>query len=137
MEGKVLIIDGNVNFLYGLETKLVVSGTDTITCDGTGYVNDIIHTIRQEKINFIIADLELPDFNGLDVLERIKSESDFSQIPFFVYTFLNDESIKIKAQNLGAMYYFLKDDIGMDEFLIKLQKILSNQNKIKNFKYEN
>jgi DNA-binding response OmpR family regulator len=137
MGGKVLIIDGSINFLYGLETKLIISGIDAITCDGTGYIEDIMHTIRQEKINFILSDLELPNFNGLDVLKWIKSESDFSQIPFFVYSFVADDAVKARARNLGANHYFLKDNIGMDELLIKLQKILLNQNKINSFKYEN
>jgi DNA-binding response OmpR family regulator len=133
MVSKALIIDGNANFLYGLETKFVVSGIDVLTYDGTGYVEDIMQLLRQEKINFIISDLELPNFNGLEALEKIKAEPTFSQIPYFIYTFINDEKVKIKSLNLGANYYFLKEEIGLDEFSLKVKKILFNQEKIKRF----
>lgn len=136
IDRKALIIDGNANFLYGLETKFVISGFDVHTYDGTGHVDDIMQLLRQEKINFIVSDLELPNFKGLDALEKIKGEPIFSQIPYFIYTFIDDEKIKIKSLNLGANYYFLKAEIGLDEFSAKVNKILLNQEKIRNFIYE-
>jgi response regulator RpfG family c-di-GMP phosphodiesterase len=137
MNGKVLIVDGHVNYLFGLERKFIVSGIDVVKCDGTGNIEYVLHLLRQNKISFIISELKLPNFHGLEILEKIKSDPDFSQIPYFIYSFVDDEKTKTRAQKLGANHYFLKDEIGLDEFLMKVQKILSNQNKIKNFKYEN
>jgi DNA-binding NarL/FixJ family response regulator len=137
MIDKVLIIDGDVNFLYGLERKFAISDINVITCDGSGDIEDILHILRQEKIYFIILDLNLPKYNGLEVLEKIKAEPNFLPIPFFIFTFNNDKQTKDRAKNLGVSHYFLKADLGLDEFIIKVQKILFNQNKIKNLMYEN
>jgi len=134
---KILIIDGNANYLYALEAKLVVSGAEVLTHTGTGKLIEITKILQTEKVDSVILELDLPDFDGQKVLYEMRNEPRTSSLPVFIYTFTDDEKKRKALDILGAPYYFNKGEIGQDEFIGKIHKILINKEKLKNLKSKN
>jgi two-component system, chemotaxis family, response regulator Rcp1 len=64
----------------------------------------------------ILLDLNLPKIDGREVLNIIKSEEEFKQIPVIVLTTSKSEEDIWKAYNLHANCYITKP-IDMEEFL--------------------
>lgn len=64
--------------------------------------------ILAEKLDFdvVVADLTLPDSTGLDTFTQLKGT--ISGIPIIVLTGIEDRTVSLKAMELGAANYLLK-----------------------------
>ena len=69
-------------------------------------ISDAERELARNRPDCVLLDLNLPDANGIDALERI-SESD-PAIPIVVLTGLNDEHFGISAVASGAQDYLVK-----------------------------
>ncbi|HEY9686515.1 MAG TPA: response regulator [Coleofasciculaceae cyanobacterium] len=62
----------------------------------------------QEQPQVIVLDLKLPKVNGLEVLERIRSDPRTAFIPVVVLTSSKEEEDKFRAYQLGTNAYVRK-----------------------------
>ena len=88
----------DINIQYNL--TVVNDGEDAMT-----YLN------KQKKIKLpdvILLDLNLPRKNGHEVMEEIKNDEIFEQIPVVVLTVSQDEEDVLKALDLKMNYYINK-----------------------------
>ncbi len=60
----------------------------------------------------IIADINMPRMNGLELLRKIRGSDEYRDSIVFVLTTSNDEQDKIDAYNLNVAGYMLKSDMG-------------------------
>ena len=127
---KIYIIEDDANLWYGLQAKFSAEGFKVQTDTGNGYVLEIINRIKVNPPDFIILDLILPNFDGFNLLGAIKKDKEIKDIPVFVFTSLSDQDGKSRGLNLGADYYFIKDDFSIDGFVGKVGKIIKNKEKI-------
>jgi DNA-binding response OmpR family regulator len=64
-----------------------------------------LSSTQSEHFDVIILDLNLPDIDGMDVLQRIRA---FSNIPVVVLTVREKMEDKLKGLSLGADDYIVK-----------------------------
>jgi len=64
-----------------------------------------IDMVKSRPFDIIILDLNLPEIDGLEVLERIRS---FSDIPIVILTVREKIEDKLKSLSLGANEYIVK-----------------------------
>lgn len=64
----------------------------------------------------ILMDLKLPIFNGLEVLQRLKSHETFQRIPVVVLTSSKEDRDIQKAYKLGANSYIVKP-VNFEKFI--------------------
>lgn len=126
---KILLVEDDVNLLYGLQAKLRMEGFETITNEGLDK-SDVLEKIVTLKPDYIILDIILPKMNGLDLLKVVKAMPEISRIPVFIFTNLSDDDSRQQAIRLGADFYLLKIDFNLDEFVDKFKTIITNQEKI-------
>jgi two-component system KDP operon response regulator KdpE len=74
-----------------------------------------LRTATTEKPDLIILDLNLPDLDGSEVLERIRS---WSNVPIIVLSIQSDEHEKVRLLKLGADDYVVKP-FGISELLAR------------------
>ncbi len=129
MTKKLFIIEDDANLLYGLKAKFSLDGFQVESDSGSEELEEIIKRIKVLKPNYIILDLILPKVDGFSVLSSLKSNSETSGIPVFVFTNLSDEDSRLKSENLGSDHYFIKSDFTIDEFVGKINKIIKNLEK--------
>lgn len=72
--------------------------------------------------DLVILDLGLPDIDGLDFIEQVRSDSD---IPIIVLSARTSEGDKVKALDLGANDYITKP-FGTNELLARVRVALRN-----------
>ena len=63
---------------------------------------------NDDKLRMILLDLRLPKVDGLEVLQKIKSDSQTKNIPVVILTSSAEEFDIVKGYNLGVDNYILK-----------------------------
>lgn len=92
--------------------------------------------LQKENIDIVICDYDLPDENGLQLCQKLRSKPNLLSIYFIMITALSDQQIKIKALE-SCVDDFIQKPIEVDEFIARLRsavRILSLQTKLKNDK---
>lgn len=102
METKILIIDSDKSFVKGLQYSLEQEGY-SMDISHTG--KDIIEKIRKNKYDLVLLDLVLVDFNGLNLCQDIRVDS---QVPLIIITEKDEDINKILALEYGADDYLIK-----------------------------
>jgi two-component system, NtrC family, sensor kinase len=115
----VLIIDDSDELRSLLESILPFGGYQTISA-GTG--SEGLSLAVQEKPDAILVDLELPDMNGLKVLETLARQR--AVIPTIMMTGYGSEGIAARALRLGAFGYLIKP-FTTEEVLSSVEKALN------------
>jgi two-component system, NtrC family, response regulator AtoC len=99
----VLIIDDEENIRKYLGQSLTRDGFEVHTAQ---YGKEGINLLMQKHMDVILLDLNLPDINGLEVLEELK-KIDVESI-IIIITAYGDISSAVNAMRLGAYDYLTK-----------------------------
>ena len=70
--------------------------------------NKLYEMLDNVKPDLILLDVNMPHCDGFEILEGLKAESDFSDIPVIFLTSQNDKNYVKKAMCLGASDFYLK-----------------------------
>ena len=102
---KVLIIDDEHDVLTMYQERLAAEGFEVLTADNGQKGLDLAFS---QAPDVILLDIIMPKFNGLDVLQMLKSRSETKDIPVYLLTNLPEEASGEKAKQLGASGYLVK-----------------------------
>ncbi len=103
---KVLIIDDHPVFCQGL--SLVFSKIPDIKISGEAYDgNEALEKIEKEEFNVVFLDISMPNFNGLEVLKRIKKLR--PQLPVLMLSMFPEEQYALRSVKAGAAGYLTKE----------------------------
>lgn len=117
---KVLIIEDD-SFLQGLEaTKIIKSGYE-VTSAQNG--EEAMKKIMEPGINIILLDLLLPDFDGFQILKKIKETEATKNIPVIVFSNLSETKDVEKAISLGATKFMIKSNFSLEELIEQIKKL--------------
>jgi DNA-binding response OmpR family regulator len=126
---KIFILEDDVNILYGLESQLSASDFVVESSEGEEEPEELLNNMRKFAPDYLILDLILPKLDGFDIIKRIKADDELSDLKIFIFTDLSDEDSKRRSLDIGAEYYFIKEEFDTYEFAEKVRKIINNQEK--------
>lgn len=117
---KVLIIDDEVHIVELLKFNLQTSGYNTIySYDGfDGFIK-----AKEEKPNLILLDWMLPNISGIEVLKKIRQDSDLKNTPVIMLTAKNMEDDKVEGLEIGADDYITKP-FSVKELLARITSVM-------------
>jgi two-component system response regulator AtoC len=118
---KILIIDDDESTRETLRLYLAEVGYATFAA-ATGAEG--LDLWKRENPELIISDVNLPDANGLELMERMK-ESD-PNLPVIIITAFDDMKSTIAAMQKGA-YDYLEKPIDINRLKISIQRALENR----------
>ena len=77
----------------------------TLAYDG----REALETLEREgDVDLVLLDLMMPELSGLDVLQRIRSDARFKDLPCIILTAAGQEAQHRKAMELGASEFLTK-----------------------------
>ena len=103
---RVLLIEDNPGDARLIREQLAEAGTAQFRMELIGSLAGSFTRLDKGEIDLILADLGLPDSQGLDTLVRLHQRA--SSIPIIVLTGLDDQTIGDKAVLSGAQDYLVK-----------------------------
>lgn len=127
---KIFIIEDEVNLLYNLESHFNVDQFIVESSQGDEELEELIDRLKGFMPDYIVLDLILPKIDGFEIIKRLKDEEELMDIPIFVFTDLSDEDSKARSLQMGAEYYFIKEELDSYQFAEKVKKIINNQGKL-------
>jgi DNA-binding response OmpR family regulator len=118
---KLLIVDDEPYTVDMLQTFLQINGYETV---GALNGEDGLVLVRVEQPDIVILDLMLPDIEGFEVCERIRSYPPTTNLPVLIISARNDAAAKERARAAGANGYLVKP-VQFAELLSELNRLLS------------
>ncbi len=102
---KILVVDDSSTV-----RKLIINilkGADYETVEAVDGV-DALEKLAQEDIDLIVADLNMPRMNGLELIRTIRKDPIYSDIPIVMLTTEGSEEDKKRGFEAGANVYLVK-----------------------------
>jgi two-component system, OmpR family, KDP operon response regulator KdpE len=109
---KVLVIDDEAQIRRFLRAGFELHGFTVLEANDASLG---LKTATMNAVDLIILDLNLPDLEGSEVLERLRS---WSNVPVIVLSIQADEHEKVRLLRLGADDYVVKP-FGISELLAR------------------
>lgn len=102
----VLVVDDHAIFRSGLK-RLLSDEPDIQVLAEARSGREALATIRQQRFNVVLLDINLPERSGLDVLEQIRQE--LPKLPVLMLSMYPEEQYSMLALKNGANGYVAKD----------------------------
>ncbi len=83
-----------------------------------------VELVQTRKPDILLLDLVMPDVNGFEVLESLRSIESTQHLPIVVLTSSSDAETKLKALELGATD-FLAKPVDPSELVLRVRNILT------------
>ncbi len=105
MSDKVLVIDDEKDLLRIVSYSLQKWGYEAITANNG---QEGLEKIAAEKPDLILLDAAMPVMNGFELLQQIRSNPDWKDIPVIMLTAQSDPKTITSAAAFGIMDYVTK-----------------------------
>ncbi|MDD4409823.1 MAG: response regulator [Candidatus Pacebacteria bacterium] len=105
---KVLFIEDDPIQIMVMGSKFKLEGIDYVSA---GNCKESLAVAIEESPDIILLDILLGGENGLDVLEKIKSNQKIKDIPVIVFTNYAEKSSMEKAKKIGAVDFIIKSGV--------------------------
>ena len=103
----VLIVDDSPSIRRQTQKIVAAAGLRTITANSGADALELLLNGTIEP-DLILSDVEMPNIDGWEMLEYIKTDDNFGHIPVVLVTSLDSEEHQLRAAELGASGYVIK-----------------------------
>ena len=120
---KVLMIEDNLD-IQDIVAQVLKHGLSEVDFITTILGKEGVQLVKKELPDLVILDLGLPDIDGYQVLQQIRS---FSNVLVMILTVRGEEEDRIKGLEAGADDYIVKP-FSAREFLARVKALLRRSN---------
>lgn len=114
---QILIVDDDPHTLDILSRWLAREGYLTVRAD-SGIT--CLERLAQERVDVIVLDVMMPDMDGLQVCERLRTHDTWRDIPVMLLTAKDDIETRARGMTLGVSEYLTKP-VNKQELLMRLK----------------
>jgi DNA-binding response OmpR family regulator len=118
---RVLLVEDESNMAKGLAMVMREEGYDVDLSD-TG--RSAIEKFGRRPFDLLVADLRLPDIDGMDVIQHVRKERPSTKV--IVITGYPSVSSALKAVKMGASDY-LRKPFSDDEFMVSVKSVFAER----------
>jgi DNA-binding NarL/FixJ family response regulator len=111
---RVLLVEDNPGD-FRLIQEMFKESKATIELKWTGQLSTGLANLKEEMFDVVLADLGLPDSQGIDTFKKIHDQA--LQTPIVVLTGLDNNGLAMRAVREGAQDYLVKGQIDSDLLL--------------------
>lgn len=114
---RILVVDDEVALNQLVSTNLMLEGYDVLAAyDGA----EALRIMQADEPDLVVLDVMMPDMDGFEVLQQIRS---FSTVPVIMLTARIRIADKVKGLTSGADDYVAKP-FSMEELLARIEAVL-------------
>jgi len=124
MDGKTILIVEDESLLGNLlKQRLEHEGFNVVWCkDG----EEAIASLRNTKPDLILLDIILPKISGFELLETMQADPQIERAPVIITSNLGQDSDVARGQSLGAIEYFVKAKVSIEELVDHVKTMVNN-----------
>jgi signal transduction histidine kinase len=101
---KIIAVDDSLEYLVALKNTL----KDIYGVYPCPSASEMFELLKSIKPDLILLDVEMPDMNGYEAIEKLKSDEQYLEIPVIFLTNMSGEQNEIEGLKLGAVDYVHK-----------------------------
>lgn len=118
----ILLVDDDMTLREMYTERLKAEGYGVMTArDG----EEALQMATDNHPNVILLDIMMPKINGLDVLKKLKDQSETKDIPVIVLTALIQDQERKEAMTRGANDYIVKSETMPGEVIEKVHTLIN------------
>jgi two-component system chemotaxis response regulator CheY len=108
MNYDVLVVDDSKAALFMFKKIMTLSGAPVANVWTAENGIEAIRVLEDHKAHLIMTDINMPEMDGFQLIEHLKKDSRFRDIPIIVITTEGRDKYIEKAKQLGAVDYIKK-----------------------------
>lgn len=117
----ILLVDDDITLREMYAERLKAEGFQVVTAqDG----EEALAKATESHPNIILLDIMMPKINGLDVLKRLKEQTETKNIPVIVLTALIQDRERMESVTRGADDYIVKSETMPGEVIAKVHALI-------------
>ena len=101
----ILIVDDNVDLIAFTKEYFEQKFKDVYTANNG---KEALCVIRDHSIDIVVSDIMMPEMDGYELCQEVKSNLEYSHIPIILLTAMNEEGCKRLGYKMGADAYVPK-----------------------------
>jgi ActR/RegA family two-component response regulator len=121
MPPNILVMEDDLNVAKGLEMVLTEEGYE-VNLAGTGAL--AMKAFREKKFDLLVADLRLPDINGMEIIKQVKEQKPDTEV--IVITGYGTTATAVEAMKIGV-HDFLPKPFTEDQIKNSITEALRTQ----------
>lgn len=123
---KILVVEDEADFLSQLADRLTGQGYEVLRADDGRKAVDFI---LQQKPDLILLDLLIPEIDGYQVLQTVRSHGDpkVSDTPVIVLSNLWSDKDILRAKALRISEYYVKAHTSLDQVFKTVSEVLAGR----------
>ena len=122
---RILIAEDEMSLNDLLQDALRMNGYETISAK---HGLEALRLTREEKPDLVILDINMPQIDGFEVLEKLRKEN--NNVPVIVLTARDQKDDKATGFGLGADDFVTKP-FGLEELLLRVSAVLRRSKNLK------
>ena len=122
----IMVIEDEELLLQAITKKLKLSNLDVIACNNGHQAINYFNNLKN-KPDAIWLDYYLGDMDGINFMEKLKSQKGFANIPVLVISNSASPDKVHRMLALGAKEYFIKAEHRLDELVDQIKKFAEEE----------
>ncbi|MDP3993660.1 MAG: response regulator [bacterium] len=123
-KAKILVVEDEEILLAALKEELLTGGYEV---DGAMDGLQGLEKVKSFKPDLVLLDLLMPKMDGMEMLQKLKGDSETRDVPVVILTNLSDYERISEALSLGAMDYLVKANYKLEDLLDKVRMVLARK----------
>lgn len=119
---KILIVEDD-NFVAEVYlAKLSEMGYETVLAQNG---EEGLAELKKGKVDLILLDILMPIMNGIEMLEEVKKNEEWKNIPVILLTNIGEKESIQKVREMGVKNYLIKSHFTPAEVIEKVESVFS------------
>ena len=125
---KILIVEDD-NFVAEVYlAKLSEMGYETVLAQNG---EEGLAELKKGKIDLILLDILMPIMNGIEMLEEVKKNEEWKNIPVILLTNIGEKESIQKVREMGVKNYLIKSHFTPAEVIEKVESVFKDETQIR------
>jgi two-component system, chemotaxis family, response regulator WspR len=117
---RILIVEDDSFVAEVYFAKLTEMGYEAILAQNG---EEGLENLKKDKIDLILLDILMPIMNGMEMLEEIKKNEDWKNIPVILLTNVGEKESIQKVREMGVKNYLIKSHFTPAEVIEKIESV--------------
>ncbi|MDP9172302.1 MAG: response regulator [Planctomycetota bacterium] len=120
----VMVVDDTAVIREAVAKLLRREGFQTI-CAANG--KEALHALTRSEPDLVLLDIMMPEMDGMECLEQLRSDPKWKSTPVIMMTALSDDENQRRATQLGASDYMVKAKFTVEQMLDRIRRLIGDK----------
>lgn len=117
----ILLVEDSIAIRTQEKRILEAAGYEVVTAvDGV----EALTKLRNRSFDAVVSDIQMPNLDGLELTNRIRQQSEYSELPIILVTSLASDEDKRRGAEAGANAYITKGTFSQEVLLETLKRLV-------------